>query len=246
MSDALRCIIVDDEPMDRELLKTYAYRHDQLRVASVCSDAVEATNVLDSGVQADVLLLDIEMPELSGLDLARLIDPALQVIFVTSNEEYAVEAFDVKVADYLVKPVRYARFLKAINRVIRERETNQKPARGASPVQASSVSPDTLFVDTGGRYVRLAMPEILYVQAEGNYVQIHLEDGSSHLVRNTMKKTQEQLPSSDFVRVHRSYIVRVDQIKDIEDWSIVTGERAVIPVSESYRDPLMNALNVME
>lgn len=243
MSSApLQCMIVDDEPMDRELLTEYVRRHDGLEVNAVCESAVEAVNVLGTADSADLLLLDIEMPELTGLEFARAIDPAMHVVIVTANAEYAVEAFDVEAVDYLVKPVSYARFLKAVNRVKKAAEPpSDAPASDDAPTEDA---PTTLFVNTGDRYVRVSLSGVLYIEAEGNYVHVHTQDGTSHLVRSTMKQMASRLPRDDFVRVHRSYIVRVDQIKDIEDWSVVIGS-TVIPVSESHRGRLMETINLI-
>ncbi|MEM6335874.1 MAG: LytTR family DNA-binding domain-containing protein [Bacteroidota bacterium] len=225
--------MVDDDAVSRTLLEEFVRRHEALVLAGSCSSGVEAANVLATDVP-DVLLLDVEMPELSGIELLRSQGSGDQpaVVLVTAKQEYAVEAFEVDVDDYLVKPVSYARFLQAIERVRTRRAPEPAPA-----------SDEGLFVKTEGRLVRLDLDTVQYVEAQDDYVLIHTAT-ARHLVHSTMKKLEAALPAEAFARVHRSYIVRLDQIADIEDHSLVIG-RQVLPIGATYRPRLLARIQTL-
>jgi len=227
MNDKLRCLVVDDDDVSRELLSHFVGQHDALELAGTCIDAIEATNAL-RGQPADLILLDVEMPGMTGLEWLSSIRDHAPVIMVSAHKEYAVDAFDVDVVDYLLKPVSYARFLKAIDRVLTEKH---------DPV----VDPDDhVFLRSSGRLVRLDLSKVLYVEAQADYALIHTLD-DKHLVHGTMKSFETKLPSKEFIRVHRSFIVRKDKINDLEENSIVIG-RSVIPIGASYKERLIGSL----
>jgi DNA-binding LytR/AlgR family response regulator len=235
----LTCLIVDDEPMARALLQRFVEQRGGLRLAGACEDALQATRALheqrEAGDPVELLFLDVEMPEMSGLELADALgEDRPQIILVTSKAEYAPDAFDVEVTDYIVKPPTYARFLKAVERAER---------RAAPEPRAASEAAGRLFVKVDGRLVQIAFDELEWVEAQKDYVLFHA-GGKEHLVYGTMKSVEAKLPAADFARVHRSYLVRVDKIKDIEDGSLVVG-RKVVPVGASYRSRLLARLNTL-
>lgn len=241
---ALRALVVDDDPVSRALLARYIGQHDALQLAASCESALAAVPLLRAG-EVDVVFLDVEMPEMSGLELVRALDACPAIVLVTGKAHYAVEAFAVAVTDYLLKPVQYPRFLQAVERVVRQRQQEIAPARPA-PVAARRPDVETrdvLFARIDGRLVRIPLAEVYWVEAKGDYVLLHAPK-RRYMVHATMKTMEERLPPGDFVRVHRSHIVRVDRIVDLEDTTIVV-EREVIPVGASYREGLMSRLNTL-
>lgn len=242
----LRALVVDDDPVSRALLARYVGQHDALHLVGVCESAVAAVPVLRGG-EVDVVFLDVEMPEMSGIELVRALDRRPHIVLVTGKAQYAVEAFNVAVSDYLLKPVQYPRFLQAVERVVRAREgvappvVREPPAVAAIP-PSDSVR-DVLFARVDGRLVRIPLREVHWVEAKGDYVLLHAPR-KRYMVHATMKTMEERLPPADFVRVHRSHIVRLDRIVDLEEATIVV-ERDVIPVGASYRDALLSRLNTL-
>jgi DNA-binding LytR/AlgR family response regulator len=219
----MRCLVVEDDSVAREIMERYVERHDALELVASCQDGIEAANMLSSE-SIDVLFLDVMLPEIDGLSLLRSMSHRPQVVLVSASPEYAVEAFDIEVVDYLLKPVSYARFLKAVERITRSVTTED----------------DTVFVKVEGRLVKVDLNRLKWIEAQGDYVQFHME-GKDLLVSSTMRKLSSTLPVKDFVRVHRSYIVRLDKIEDIEDTTIVI-DRDVIPISASYKEELLSRL----
>ncbi|NUN70934.1 MAG: response regulator transcription factor [Bacteroidetes bacterium] len=228
----IRCAIVDDEPMSRLTMTQLVRAVDDLEVISVCTSASEAAAALRTE-RIDLLLLDIEMPGMSGIELIRSLTHKPEVVLVTSNESYAVEAFECDVADYLVKPVSPERFRKALAKV--------RARIGADEEQRSTA--DALFVKVNGRLEKIGMTEILWVEALGDYVTIRTEKGA-YTVHSTMKGMENRLPADQFLRVHRSHIVRLEKIKAIEESLLVIG-KDLIPVGDSYRAALMKHLTIL-
>lgn len=239
----MNCLVVDDDPIARELVARFVERHDALTLAGTCHDAVEATNALArhraTSEPVDLVFLDVEMPEMTGLELAEALhagsaETRPQIVLITSKEEYARDAFDAEVTDYLVKPPTYGRFVKAVERALARSTPGGPDAPGSDP--------NTLFVKADGRLVRIDLRDVSWIEAQKDYVLFHTESGD-HLVHSTMKALEARLPDA-FVRVHRSYLVRIDQIGDVEDSSLVIG-RKMIPVGATYRAPLLGRLNTL-
>jgi DNA-binding LytR/AlgR family response regulator len=227
----MNCIIVDDEELSQLMLQKCVQQVRALNLVGVCSDAIEASEMLKKE-QVDLVFLDIEMPNMSGIDLVRNFDVP-QVIFITSKTEFASEAFELDVTDYIVKPVELPRFLKAVNK-----------ARDNYDNSTTEVKGSYVFVKHDSRYIKVKMDEIMHIEALADYVNIFTVDGDRHTILSTMKAIERKLPDSDFVRVHRSYIVRIDKIKEIEDNTVVLGEK-LIPVSRSYKENLMSHLRML-
>jgi DNA-binding LytR/AlgR family response regulator len=246
---SLSCIVVDDDPVARGVMERYVDRHPALVPTGSFPTAEAAAGVLDD-TDVDLVVLDIEMPGMSGIELADLevlhgLDTEAQVIFVTAKEDYALEAFSVDATDYLVKPVRYDRFETAVQRVLRLRAATQAEARRDEERAAEGQEPvagDTVFVKVDGRYVRLGLQDIQWIEAQGDYMLLQTED-DRYLIHSTLKALEEKLPAS-FLRVHRSFIVRIDQIKDIEDTTLVIDGK-VIPIGAAYREELMDRLHTL-
>ncbi len=227
----MRCLIVDDDPIARHVLEQYVSQCGCAELAGTCSSAVEASNRLLAAPDVDLLLLDVEMPGMSGLHLARTVPAEVQVVLVTGRREYALEAFDIDATDYLLKPVDYQLFLRAIQRARKRQEAQTAPATS-----------DNLFVKVDGSLVKVALNEILWIEAQGDYVRIHA-DKQSYFVHSTLKAVETRLPSA-FARVHRSFVVRLDAIDRIDDTSLSIRNQ-VISIGASYKDALLGRLRTL-
>lgn len=228
----LRCLIVDDDEISRTLLTQLIKKTDFLTLAQTCVSAVEAANVMQKE-SFDVMFLDVEMPEMTGLQFLQTLKNPPEIVLVTSKPEYAVDAFEFAVADYLVKPVAYPRFLKAVTR-IQERLTADEEIKSSA---------DSLFAKVNSQLINISMKDIQWIEAYGDYVTLNTER-DKFVVHSTMKGIERKLPSQDFIRVHRSYIVRIDKIKSIEETLIIIGKK-LIPIGDSYRSTLMKRLTLL-
>jgi DNA-binding LytR/AlgR family response regulator len=228
----MNCMIVDDEEMSRSILKHFVEQTSFLRLAHVCTDAIEAANVLQES-PVDLLFLDIEMPQMTGMDLVKSLQIKPQIVFVTSRSDYAVEAFEYNATDYLVKPVTYARFLKAVTKVKENFDAQQM-------VQ---VHHKDLYIKTDSKIVKVNLKDLLYVEALADYVIIHTGT-NRYIVHSTMKGIEKKLAPAEFVRVHRSYIVNVEKIDSIEDLSIIINKK-LIPIGASYKENFIKRLNIL-
>jgi len=229
----MNCIIVDDNPLARLALKKMLTGIDDLEISAECENAMEAYNFLQKE-PADLLLLDVEMPGMSGLELLKSLNYSPLAILITSKIEYAVEGFDLQVVDYIVKPVQLPRLLKAVQRA------QEKWTHIHSPTPGEGV--DTIFVRVNNQLIGIKFEEILWVQALGDYVVFVTED-KKYPVHLTMKAVEERLLDANFLRVHRSYIIAIDKITNMEQNSLLLGQHTV-PVSEGYKKGLMERLNI--
>ena len=208
---------------------------DDLDLLAECANAMEAYNLLKT-TATDILFLDIEMPELSGIDLVRnLGDRKPIIIFTTSKKDYAIDAFELKVADYILKPIVPVRFLKAVERAREIFESTRS--------QFAIVEKEFLFIRDSGILKRLMIDDILFLEAMGDYVKIFTKD-KFHAVHVTLKNVEGELPASKFQRVHRSYVVALKKIDKIEEGVIVIHNQPV-PVADAYRSILNKRLNII-
>lgn len=231
----MNCLIIDDNRIARTTMRQLAGKIKDLAVVGECADALEAYALLKKE-KVDLLLLDIEMPGMTGLELTRqLRDPRPIIIFTTSKKDYAAEAFDLNVADYIVKPVTPARFLQAIDKATEMLETK------AEQVEASPEG--FIFIRDGNIVRRLMVDEIHYAEAMGDYVKLHTSQ-KFFLVHTTLKQVEDRLPSAQFIRVHRSFIVALSKIDAIRDGALVIAGKPV-PVADSYRAALNRRMNIL-
>ena len=234
----MNCIIIDDDKLTCKILEEYISKSDSLSLIGSFSDPVTARNVLSKRHDIDLIFLDIEMPEMSGFDIIKSLDFPPNIIVVSAAEEYALRAFDFNVVDYLLKPVTYARFCKAIDKTIRY--FYRKEVR-------SPTGDEELFIKNGSALVKLKLKEIIYIEALENYVTLSTND-NRYTIHFTMKAIENQLPSGIFIRVHRSYIINKSMIQVIKENSIdiiVSGAHKSIPIGKSFRDSLLNDINLM-
>ena len=215
MENKYRVLIVDDEEPARELLAAYAAKLDQLEVAAVVAHALEAKRIIDQG-GIDILLSDIQMDDLTGLDLVKTLKNQPVTIFTTAYSEYALEGYELDVIDYLVKPISFQRFCKSIDKALELLAFNH----AAETALPQSVSTDQkpaeyFFVKTNRKIVKVAYADLLFVESYGEYVKLYTRDDVI-LALQTTGFMEEMLPSANFFRIHRSYIVNVDHIKEVE------------------------------
>ncbi|MFO7669223.1 MAG: response regulator transcription factor [Bacteroidales bacterium] len=220
------CIIVDDEPLSRDILRKYINEVKDLELLAECADGFEATHhLLQANV--DLLFLDINMPELSGISLARSLTHAPLIIFTTAYPEFAVEGFELDALDYLVKPYSFERFLKAVNRAL-ERLSSEN---------GSGIQTRKILVKADKRLFALEPGNILFVEGQGDYIRIHL-DHMKLMVHETIKNFMDSLPGESFMRVHKSWVVNLGKISFIEGNQVRIGTEN-IPVSPVLREELL-------
>ncbi len=231
----MTCLIVDDSKIARTTMNHLAKQIADLVVVSECADAMEAYNFLQT-TPVDLLLLDIEMPGMSGIELIKNITSNKPVIiFTTSKRDYAVEAFELNVADYLVKPVIPARFISAIDKA---RELIE-----SAKLELRQTDEGFIFIRDSNIVRKLNLDEILYAEAMGDYVKIHTAL-KFFAVHNTLKVVEERLPANKFIRVHRSFIVALDKIETIKDGSLIINSKP-IPVADAYRALVNKRMNII-
>jgi DNA-binding LytR/AlgR family response regulator len=232
MPEKTSCIIVDDEPVAREILLNHLSQIEAVSVVASCKSAIEAFNVIN-GKKVDLIFLDINMPSISGLSFAKSINKDIKIIFTTAYREYAIEGFDLQAVDYLLKPISFERLLQALNKYIGE---NGQQLR-AAPGRAEKEKPDKFVVRSDRKMIKIPYDEIQYIESIGDYVKIHLE-GKTVVTRESMTGVEAKLPQSAFLRTHRSFIVAVDHIDSFTSEYIEIGKTQV-PVSRSYKDIVM-------
>lgn len=234
----IRCLIVDDEPLALNLLESYVRRTPFLDLIGRCGSAFEAMEVLNRE-PADLLFLDIQMPDLSGLEFSRTLHNGPRVVFTTAFEQYAVEGFKVDALDYLLKPFSYAEFLRAAQKAKTWFEHMKTPA---PPDTAPIPSADYIFVKSEYRLVRINLREVLFFEGLKDYVKIHLEGQSKPVLSlMSLKALDEQLPPDQFMRVHRSFIIRLDKVETVERGRIIFG-KTQIQVADNYREKFQEFL----
>lgn len=227
----MKCIIVDDDEMSRVYLSSLCEGIEELEIVGVFSNGLECINWLKKNT-CDLVFLDIEMPNLSGMDLVKSVENLPQIIFTTGHAQYAIEAFEYNVADFLPKPVTLTRLLKSLERV-------RTLIAGAQPGDN-----DELFIRVDGRFVRINLEKILYIESLGDYVTFFSEDKKKYIVHSTIKNIAEKITHSDFIKVHRSYVVNLSKVVDIEETNLVIGEK-VIPISRAHRPLLMTKIKTL-
>ena len=226
----MRCLIVDDDEMARKSLELMCQKIDDLEIVALCENGLEAMKLIKSE-PIDVVLLDIQMPDLSGMDLIKNLDDLPQIIFTTGYAEYAVEAFEHQVTDFLTKPVELPRLMKAIDRA-REKLSTSKGGEM-----------EEIFIKVDGRYVRLDLDKVLYVESLGDYVTFRTEK-EKYVVHSTLKNIDDKIKNSHFLKVHRSYIVNLSKVVDIEETNMVIHDK-VIPISRAHKPILMNRIKTI-
>jgi DNA-binding LytR/AlgR family response regulator len=224
----IKCIAIDDEPLALKQIGNYIKKTPVLELVALCNNAFDALEYINTG-QVRLLFVDISMPDLNGLDFVKSLTEKPFIVFTTAYSEYAVEGFKVDAVDYLLKPIGYTDFLKAVNKV-------------RSIIDLQTLSPETikttsdhLFVKSDYKLMRINLDEIKYIESMHEYIRIHLSN-EKIMTLVSLKSIEEQLPQNKFMRVHRSYIVNLQKIKIVERNRIVFDNNVYIPVSDQYKD----------
>ncbi|MEN6618064.1 MAG: LytTR family DNA-binding domain-containing protein [Rikenellaceae bacterium] len=237
----ISCLIVDDEPLARNLIEGYVKQTPFLKLVGRCSNAIEALEVLKSR-SVDLLFLDIQMPQLNGIELSRMIPGDTRIVFTTAFEQFALEGFKADAIDYLLKPISYAEFLKAATKAQRWFGLIPSMSGREGSDGNNSVNRKSIFIKADYRMVQIDLNDIVYIEGVKDYLRIHTSDRQSLMTLMSMKAIEDYLPSNTFLRVHRSYIVNINQIKTIERNRIIF-DNVHIPISDSYRDSVMEIIN---
>ncbi len=228
----LKTLIIDDEIMARKAMHKYSENNPHLQVIGESENAEEALKVMDK-LEVDLMLLDIEMPGMSGLELLDKLPYFPHVVFTTSKAEYAYDAFEYDVVDFLKKPITKPRFDKAIDKVITQVEKEESIA--------SQSAKREMYIREDGKYIRIPFDTILYFENVGDYISIKTTNGN-HIMHGALKSLDNKLSNPNFLKVHRSFIVNMEKIKDIEDNTLVIDKK-VIPISRAHKPILLKSIN---
>lgn len=235
MSKTVNCIIVDDEPIAREILENHLQKVDAITVVATCKNAVEAFNAINSN-EIDLIFLDINMPEISGLSFAKSINKNIKIIFTTAYREYAVDGFNLQAVDYLLKPISFERLLQAVNKYLGENSI----INTVSTSEIIQEKSDFIFVRADRKMIKIDFSEINYIESFSDYLKFHLID-KIVVTRETISSIEAKLPKSDFLRIHRSYIVSISKIASFTNEFIEIDKKA-LPISRSYKIAVLNRL----
>jgi DNA-binding LytR/AlgR family response regulator len=236
MSKTIHCIIVDDEPIAREILESHLKKIDSIHIEATCRNALEAFQIINSK-KVDLVFLDINMPDISGLSFAKSINRNIKVIFTTAYREYAVDGFDLQAVDYLLKPISFERLFQAVNKYFDENlaaiqenvtETEEEPG-------------DFIFVRSDRKMIKVNFADILYIESLSDYVKIHLDGNRTIVTRETITNIEGKLPPKEFIRTHRAYIVSIPRLDSFTNEYVEIGKK-MIPVSRTYKNSVLSRL----
>lgn len=236
----INCIIADDEELAREIIESYIHRVEKLNLVAVCSNGLEVYNAIKSN-SVDLLFLDIQMPQLTGIELLRSVKNPPPVIMTTAYREFAVEGYELNVIDYLLKPIGFDRFLKAIDKYESIRNPDNKPVNEVEQ-ESNTDRPGFIYVKSDKKMVRVLLKDILYIEGLKDYVKIQLAD-KIIITHQTMSNFEEKLPANHFIRAHRSFIISLDHINAYSAGQIEIGNKS-IPIGASYAKELWKKLVV--
>lgn len=232
----ISCLIADDEPMALNLIESYMLKTPFLELKAKCNNAIEAMEVLQEHKDIDLFFLDIQMPDLSGLEFSKMLPQNSKVIFTTAFDRYAIDGYKVNARDYLLKPFDYNEFLNAATKARNYFESQQSVSFGKTAEKRTAF----FFVKSEYKQIKINFSEILYIEGLKDYVKIFLKDHPKPvLTLMSLKKLEEELPSENFMRIHRSYIIALDKIEAIERNHIVIGNEQ-IAIAPNYKDALMD------
>ncbi len=240
----MKVIIVDDEPLALDVIETYVSRMPNLELVARCNNAFEANEALKEN-DIDLMFLDIQMPQLTGIDFLKTLKTPPMVIFTTAYQQYAVEGFEMNAIDYLLKPISMDRFMKAVNKASEQYDLHHQEAKnGVNTEGVAEAKPDYIFVKADKKLQRVKFSDILYIEGLKDYVIIRTETGRI-ISLQTMKSLEDKLPVAQFVRVHRSFIVGIDKIHAIVGNMVEVIEKGAakhLPIGKNYRDELLEMI----
>lgn len=234
MAKKLKCLIVEDEIMAKKSLTKLCEKMESLELVGTYENGKDALVAIEKD-DIDLIFLDIEMPGMTGLELLEQLVVFPQIIFTTGNKEYAYEAFEYDITDFLKKPITQLRFVKAVEKAIHRQDQLNAIATASSK--------NEIYIKSDGKYIRLAYRDILFFENVGDYVKV-LTDSGNYIIHGSMKSIDSRILHPRFLKVHRSYIVNLDKVKDIEDNTLVIA-KSVIPISRAHKPILMKTINIL-
>jgi two-component system, LytTR family, response regulator len=237
LSQPIKCLIVDDEPPARDVLRRYIQTVPALSLSGECANAIEAMSFLQHQT-VDLLFLDIHMPQLKGIELVKILSNPPKIIFTTAYSEYALEGYNLDIIDYLLKPIQFERFLKAVNKAFQL----AKPA--ASAVQANVIEESRkepyIYLRADRKMIKVLLQDILYVESMKDYIKVYTSNGTI-VTKQSITSMEAMLPETSFIRTHRSFIASVDKIKSFTP-ELIEIEKAEIPIGKLYRTSVLKIL----
>ena len=236
MSEKISCIIVDDEPVAREVIESHLSKIKSVKIIGSCGSASEAFSLINEH-NVDLIFLDINMPEISGLSFARSINTDIKIIFTTAYREYAIDGFDLQAVDYLLKPISFERLLRAISS-FHKIHLNKE---GQQMDEEKKELNDFIFVRADRKMIRINLNEISYIESLSDYLKIHTSSSNPVVIRETLSNLEKELPKLKFIRTHRSFIVSLAALKSYtNEYLEVRGK--TIPISRSYKSSVLEKL----
>ncbi len=222
----LKCLIVDDEPLALDVLENFIKRTPDLELVGRCENAMEAIQMLKEK-QVDLLFTDIEMPEFNGIELVKSLNTKPLIIFTTAHPEYAVQGYELDIVDYLLKPIAFDRFVKSVNKASELMNFKKGESHGKDEL-------DYIFIKSEQKYIKVNFSDILYIEALADYVKVHTPE-KRIITLQTMKNLEDELPSEQFVRVHRSFIIALDKINSISG-NVIYINKDEVPIGKNFRE----------
>jgi two-component system, LytTR family, response regulator len=240
----MNCIIIDDEPLAQEIIEEYIGKVPFLNLVAKCSSAFDAFDALRQHT-VDLIFLDIHMPHINGIDFIKSIEYKPMFILTTAYSEHALESYEINALDYLLKPIPFNRFIKAVNKAYDLYSLKKKSENGSAaplPKPTSNATEKFLLVKTDYQTVRIDLENVLYIEGLKDYVKIYTSNAKPVITLNSLKKLSEKLPNDDFVRVHKSFIISLSKIQSMSRGRIYIGDK-VIPIGDSYKDFFNELIN---
>jgi len=231
----LKCIIVDDEPLAIEIIESYVNRIESLELVGKFRNAIKAFDFLQTGVEVDLIFLDIQMPKLTGIEFLKTLKNKPKVVFTTAYREYALEGFELEVLDYLLKPISFDRFMKAVSKALAQNTST------ASPIQTNSSNDDDfIFFKSDKKMIRVCLCDILYIESIKDYVKIKTSE-KEVVTHQKISTLETKLSANDFIRVHRSFIVNIPKIESYSASEVELNEES-IPIGRNYKAEVVERL----
>jgi len=241
--NTINCVIVDDEPIACEIIENFIKNINFLELVAVCEDPFQAMKILENN-PVDLLISDIEMPVVNGLELVRSLPSPPLIIFITAHEKFAVNSFELGVVDYLLKPVRFDRFLKAVEKARLQIDKNKLETSSAK-----NKNSDSIFIKVSDNeskkdnFIKIKYTDVLYIKAKNDYLEIHT-DSAKIDTYSTIKAIQEKLPADSFIRIHNSHLVSITAIKSIKANRVILVNGDQLEISKGHKPDLLNAINI--
>ncbi|MBN2857645.1 MAG: response regulator transcription factor [Candidatus Delongbacteria bacterium] len=225
----MKCLAIDDEPLALKQISAYIEKTPFLELKGQCTNSFEAMNFLSEN-ETDLIFIDINMPEMSGIELVKTLPPGTNVIFTTAYSQYAVESYKVNAIDYLLKPISYEDFLRAANKA------NKLITENRSKAEQNTETPEHFFVKSEGNLIKIILQDIVYIESMSEYVMIHMKGHKQIMSLMSLKKLESSLPKDKFMRVHRSFIVNLNSITAFERSRIKLDDNSIVSIGDQYKD----------